>query len=174
MDDVLCSFGRFVFASPFYGLFLHLNHQIWFCTVLHSSQKFKQCTKNQTVILICCLPDVGMYVCPFPEICRSRGICIVALAPRDSSETASDNWKCRCSIANMKTAAPIVDYFDCYSHGNWYCCHCDYCYDLRLWDLHRHCRRHHNHRRRRHHYSRHQQHSAINTHTRKKETKTFR
>lgn len=104
-------------------------------------------------------PDVGMYVCPFLKICRSRGIYIAAPAPRDSSETASDNWKCRCSTANTRTAAPIVDYFDCYSHGNWYCCHCDYCYDLRLWGLYRRCRRHHRHRRSR---LRHRQHSAIN------------
>lgn len=94
-----------------------------------------------------------MYVYPFLKICRFHGICSVALPLRDWFEIASNNWIDRYSIASTRNAAPIVDYFDCYSNGNWYCCHYDYYYDLQRCCLYHHCRCHH--------HSRHHQHSAI-------------
>lgn len=143
-------------------LIILLPYFTLFCVCLtHESKKNTETAapnakKTQLLLkMMATLPVVGMYVYPFLKICRFHEIYSVALAPQDSLESASNNWKNRYSILNKRIAAPIFDYFDCYSNGNWYCCHYDYYYDLQCCDLYHHCRCHC------HHYLRHQQHSAI-------------
>lgn len=158
---IMTSFSLQLFSSSSYSSFFYffvaILHSVY--SLSHTRKQFKKKTKSTAsnakkmllLKMMATLPDVGMYVYPFLKICRFHEIYSVALAPRDSLENASNNWKNRCSILNKRIAAPIVDYFDCYSNGNWYCCHYDYYYDLQCCDLYHHC----------HHYLRHQQHSAI-------------